>query len=176
MPRARGCSGSVRPARCAATDPPDRAQLDRLGTVLNLHLDIRIAPEVRFVQAKERVYGIAFGDRFARLLGKYVREEKLLTLEEAIRKLAALPAQNLRVDRRGMLKKDYFADVVVFDPQKIQDHATYAEPHQYATGMVHVFVNGRQVLKDGEHTGAKPGRFVRGPGWTGALRSRQGGE
>ncbi len=94
-------------------------------------------------------------------------EVHALTLQEAIRKLAALPAQNLRVDRRGMLKKGYFADVVVFDAQKIQDRATFAEPHQYATGMIHVFVNGQQVLKDGEHTGAKPGRVVRGPGWMG---------
>ena len=108
----------------------------------------------------------AYGS-FARVLGKYVRDEKVLTLEEAIRKLAALPAANLRIDRRGSLKEGYFADVVVFDPAKVQDHATFVEPHQYATGMVHVFVNGDQVLKDGEHTGALPGRVVRGPGWTG---------
>ena len=108
----------------------------------------------------------AYGS-FARVLAKYVREEHVLTLEEAIRKLAALPSQNLRLDRRGELKVGYYADVVVFDPDTIQDHATFVEPHQYATGMVHVFVNGEQVLKDGEHTGAKPGRVVRGPGWTG---------
>jgi N-acyl-D-amino-acid deacylase len=123
-----------------------------------------IAPEGVFL--KSSVHPRAYGS-FARLLGRYVREQKMLKLEDAIRKLAALPAQNLRVDRRGMLKKGYFADVVVFDPQKIEDHATFAQPHQYATGMIHVFVNGRQVLKNGEHTGAKPGRFVRGPGWTG---------
>ena len=123
-----------------------------------------LAPEGNFLRSS--VHPRAYGS-FARLLAKYVREEKVLKLEEAVRKLAALPAQNLRVERRGMLKKGYFADVVVFDPQKIQDHATFAAPHQYATGMVHVFVNGRQVLKDGEHTGAKPGRIVRGPGWTG---------
>ena len=123
-----------------------------------------IAPEGVFL--KSSVHPRAYGS-FARLLGRYVREQKILKLEEAIRKLAALPAQNLRVDRRGMLKKGYFADVVVFDPQRIEDHATFAQPHQYATGMIHVFVNGRQVLKNGEHTGAKPGRFVRGPGWTG---------
>jgi N-acyl-D-amino-acid deacylase len=76
-----------------------------------------------------------------------------------------LPAENLRLDRRGRLLKGYFADVVVFDPATIQDHATYENPHQYATGMRHVFVNGVQVLKDGDQTGAKPGRFVRGPGW-----------
>mgnify|MGYP001826674683 CR=1 FL=1 len=108
----------------------------------------------------------AYGS-FARVLAKYVREEKVLTLEEAIRKLAALPSQNLRLERRGELEVGYYADVVVFDPETIQDHATFVEPHQYATGMVHVFVNGEQVLKDGEHSGAKPGRVVRGPGWTG---------
>jgi N-acyl-D-amino-acid deacylase len=123
-----------------------------------------VAPEGVFL--KSSIHPRAYGS-YARLLGKYVREERILKLEEAIRKLTALPAQNLRVDRRGMLRKGYYADVVVFDPQKIQDHATFAEPHQYAAGMFHVFVNGRQVLKDGEHTGAKPGRVVRGPGWTG---------
>jgi len=123
-----------------------------------------IAPEGVFL--KSSVHPRAYGS-FARLLSRYVREQKILKLEDAIRKLAALPAQNLKVDRRGMLKKGYFADVVVFDPQKIEDHATFAQPHQYATGMIHVFVNGRQVLKNGEHTGAKPGRFVRGPGWPG---------
>jgi len=91
----------------------------------------------------------------------------VLTLQEAIRKLAALPTQTMRIDHRGQLKEGYYADVVVFDPAKIQDHATFVKPHQYATGMLHVFVNGEQVLKDGEHTGAKPGRFVRGPGWNG---------
>ena len=123
-----------------------------------------LAPEGVFLQRNPhpRAYG-----SFARVLGKYVREEKVLTLEEAIRKLAALPAQNLKIDRRGELKAGYYADVVVFDPDTIQDHATFVEPHQYATGMVHVFVNGEQVLKDGEHTGATPGRVVRGPGWTG---------
>ncbi|MCJ7815830.1 MAG: amidohydrolase family protein, partial [Xanthomonadales bacterium] len=123
-----------------------------------------MAPEGVFLKssAHPRAYG-----SFARVLGKYVRDEKVLTLEEAIRKLAALPAQNLRIDRRGELKEGYYADVVVFDPGAIQDHATFVDPHQYATGMVHVFVNGVQVLKDGEHTGATPGKFVRGPGWTG---------
>jgi len=106
----------------------------------------------------------AYGS-FARVLGKYVRDEKVLSLEEAIRKLAALPAQTMRIDRRGELKQGFFADVVVFDPETIRDNATFVEPHQYATGMVHVFVNGEQVFRDGEHTGAKPGRVVRGPGW-----------
>ncbi|MGB5489191.1 MAG: D-aminoacylase [Woeseiaceae bacterium] len=122
-----------------------------------------LAPEGVFLKSNPhpRAYG-----SFARVLGKYVREEKVLTLQDAIRKLAALPAQNLKIDRRGELKEGFYADVVVFDPETIQDHATFVEPHQYATGMVHVFVNGEQVLKDGEHTGATPGRVVRGPGWT----------
>ena len=122
------------------------------------------APEGVFM--KSSVHPRAYGS-FARVLGKFVRDEKVISLAEAIRKLAALPAENLRLKLRGKLQENYFADVVVFDPAKIQDHATYAEPQQYATGMTHVFVNGVQVLKDGEHTGAKPGRFVRGPGWKG---------
>ena len=108
-----------------------------------------------------RTYG-----SFARVLGKYVREEKVITLQEAIRKLAALPAQNLKIDRRGELKPGFYADVVVFDADAIQDHATFVKPHQYSTGMHHVFINGEQVLKDGEHTGATPGRVVHGPGWS----------
>jgi N-acyl-D-amino-acid deacylase len=123
-----------------------------------------LAPEGVFL--KRNPHPRAYGS-FARVLGKYSRDEKLLPLEEAIRKLAALPAANLKIDRRGLLREQYFADVVVFDPATIQDHATFAEPHQYATGMEHVFVNGVQVLADGEHTGATPGRVVRGPGWTG---------
>jgi N-acyl-D-amino-acid deacylase len=106
----------------------------------------------------------AYGN-FARLLGKYVREEGVIPLEEAIRKLTSLPARNLGIGERGHLKVGFFADVVVFDPAAISDHATFAEPHQYATGMRHVFVNGRQVLRDGIHTGATPGMVVRGPGW-----------
>jgi N-acyl-D-amino-acid deacylase len=106
----------------------------------------------------------AYGN-FARLLGKYVREEQVIPLEEAIRRLTWLPAQNLKLQRRGKLAAGCFADIVVFDPDTIQDHATFEDPHQYATGMQHVFVNGVQVLKDGEHTGARPGRVVRGPGW-----------
>ena len=94
-----------------------------------------------------------------------MREERIVPLEEAIRRLSSLPAANLKLDRRGELKAGFFADVVVFDPAKIQDHATYDRPHQYSTGVVHVFVNGVQVLRNGEHTGAKPGRVVRGPGW-----------
>ncbi len=123
-----------------------------------------LAPEGVFLKSNPhpRAYG-----SFARLLGKYVRDEKLIPLEEAIRKLAALPAHNMGIDGRGELKEGFYADVVVFDPETIQDHATFIDPHQYATGMLHVFVNGEQVLKNGEHTGATPGRVVRGPGWTG---------
>lgn len=106
----------------------------------------------------------AFGN-FARVLGKYVREEKVISLEEAIYKLTTLPATNLKIKKRGALKEGYFADLAIFDPNKIQDHATFEEPMQYATGMVHVFVNGSQVLKDGEHTGAFPGQVVKGPGY-----------
>jgi N-acyl-D-amino-acid deacylase len=106
----------------------------------------------------------AFGT-FARVLGKYVREEKLMTLEEAIRKLTSLPATNLKIKDRGLLKEGYFADITIFNPELITDHATFEEPKQYATGMVHVFVNGIQVLDQGIHTGARPGRIVYGPGY-----------
>src|SRR5262245_4674741 len=123
------------------------------------------APEGVFLKSNPhpRAYG-----NFARLLAKYVRDEKVIPLEEAIRRLTSLPAENLKIKQRGWLKPGYFADVVVFDPAKIQDHATFEKPHQYSTGVMHVFVNGVQVLKNGEHTGAKPGRVVRGPGWKGA--------
>jgi N-acyl-D-amino-acid deacylase len=121
------------------------------------------APEGVFLKSlpHPRAYG-----NFARLLGKYAREEKLLPLEAAIHKLTGLPAANLGLDQRGLLKDGYFADVVVFDPATIADKATYAKPHQYAVGMKHVIVNGVQVLKDGEHTGAKPGKALMGPGKT----------
>lgn len=113
---------------------------------------------------KSSTHPRAYGN-FARLLGKYVRDEKVIPLEEAIRRLTSQPAAVLRLDKRGALKAGSYADVVVFDPAKIQDHATFEKPHQYSTGVSHVFVNGVQVLQDGEHTGAKPGRFIRGPGW-----------
>ncbi|WP_202974088.1 N-acyl-D-amino-acid deacylase family protein [Fimbriiglobus ruber] len=105
----------------------------------------------------------AYGN-FTRVLGKYVREDKLLSLEAAVRKMTSLPAENLGLDRRGRLNDGYFADVVVFDPKTIADRATYEKPHQYSVGVKHVFVNGVQVLKDGEHTGAKPGKALWGPG------------
>jgi len=110
----------------------------------------------------------AYGN-FARLLGKYVRDEHVVPLEEAIRKLTSLPAATLRVKERGRLAPGYFADVVAFDPKTIADRATYEKPHQYAAGVRHVWVNGVQVLKDGEHTGQKPGRVVRGPGFKSGL-------
>jgi N-acyl-D-amino-acid deacylase len=106
----------------------------------------------------------AYGN-FSRLLGKYVREEKVIPLEEAIRRLTLLPASNLKIKKRGLLQVGYYADLAIFDPGKIADHATFENPHQYSTGMVHVFVNGTQVLEHGEHTNARPGRIVRGPGW-----------
>ena len=123
-----------------------------------------LAPEGVFVRSNPhpRAYG-----NFARWLGRYVRDEKLVPLEEAIRRLTSLPADNLGIKERGRLTEGAFADIVIFDPASIQDHATFDKPHQYATGVKHVFVNGIQVLKDGEHTGATPGRVVRGPGYDG---------
>ena len=119
------------------------------------------APEGVFLKSNPhpRAYG-----NFARVLGKYVRDEKAIALPEAIRRLSALPATNLGLDHRGFLREGMFADVVVFDPATIADHATFEKPQQYATGVKHVFVNGTQVIKDGEHTGAKPGRALSGPG------------
>ncbi|MEI9921265.1 MAG: D-aminoacylase [Bacteroidota bacterium] len=106
----------------------------------------------------------AYGN-FARLLAKYVRDEKVIPLEEAIRKLTSLPASNLKIKKRGTLAEGYYADVVIFDPATIQDHATFERPHQYSTGVRDVFVNGVQVLTEGNHTGARPGKFVKGPGF-----------
>jgi N-acyl-D-amino-acid deacylase len=119
------------------------------------------APEGVFLKSNPhpRAYG-----NFARVLGKYARDEKVITLPEAVRRLSALPATNLGLDHRGFIQDGMFADVVVFDPATIADRATFDKPHQYAVGMKHVFVNGVQVLKDGEHTGAKPGRALAGPG------------
>ncbi len=107
----------------------------------------------------------AYGS-FARLLGHFVREEKVISLEDAIYKLTTLPATNLKLKKRGALKEGFFADVVLFNADSITDNATYKEPHQYATGMIHVLVNGVPVLRNGEHTGALPGRFVKGPGYS----------
>src|SRR5436189_562542 len=118
-------------------------------------------PEGNFL--KSNCHPRAYGN-FARVLGKYVREDKVLTLADAIRKLSGQPATNLGLDHRGFIKEGMFADVVVFDPATISDRATFEKPHQYSVGVKHVFVNGVQVLKDGEHTGAKPGRALSGPG------------
>jgi N-acyl-D-amino-acid deacylase len=124
------------------------------------------APAAEGVFLRSNPHPRAYGN-FARLLGKYIREEGVIPLEEAVRRLTGLPAENLGLRRRGRLEPGFFADVIVFDPGSITDRATFAEPHQYASGMVHVFVNGEQVVRDGEHTGATPGRVVRGPGWAG---------
>jgi N-acyl-D-amino-acid deacylase len=123
-----------------------------------------MAPEGAFLESSThpRAYG-----NVPRLLGKYVRDEKLIPLEEAIRKLTTLPAENLGIKDRGKLESGYYADLVVFDPATIQDHATFEESHQYSTGVKHVWVNGVSVLRDGEHTGALPGKVVRGPGYKG---------
>jgi N-acyl-D-amino-acid deacylase len=113
---------------------------------------------------KSNAHPRAYGN-FARVIGKYVRDEKIISLEEAIRKLTKLSAEKLHIQKRGEIKVGNYADILIFDPAKVQDHATFEKPHQYATGMIDVFVNGVQVLKDGEHTEAKPGRFVKGPGY-----------
>ena len=122
------------------------------------------APEGVFLLSGShpRAYGT-----FARILGKFVREEEVVPLAEALRRMTSLPAGNLGLEDRGELAPGYFADIVVFDPAEIRDHATYRRPHQLSSGVIHVFVNGVQVLADGAHTGARPGRVVRGPGWTG---------
>lgn len=120
------------------------------------------ASEGDFLKSSQhpRAYG-----NFSRLLGKYVREEKVISLQEAVRKLAHLPATNLGITDRGLLKKGNYADIVIFDPETVGDKATFDNPHQYSVGMHHVIVNGIPVLKDGEHTNATPGKIVRGPGW-----------
>ncbi|HEX6587736.1 MAG TPA: D-aminoacylase [Longimicrobiales bacterium] len=122
-----------------------------------------MAPEGEFL--KQNPHPRAYGN-FARLLGRYVRDERVIALPEAVRRLTSMPAERLGIRERGRLEAGYHADVVVFDPLTIADHATFERPHQYATGVRDVFVNGVAVLRDGEHTGALPGRFVRGPGHT----------
>ncbi len=132
-----------------------------------------LRPEGAFLKSNPhpRAYG-----NFARLLGRYVREQGVIPLEEAVRRLTSLPASNLGLERRGFLTPGYFADIVVLDPGQIRDHATFEAPHQYSTGVLHVFVNGTQVLRDGEHTGARPGRVVRGAGWVGGGDGGEGGD
>jgi len=124
------------------------------------------APATEGIFLQSNPHPRAYGS-FSRLLGKYVREEQVISLGEAVRKLTALPADNLGIRKRGRLEPGYFADVVVFDPTTVADKATFQMPHQYSTGVDHVFVNGTQVVENGVHTGATPGRVVRGPGWTG---------
>jgi N-acyl-D-amino-acid deacylase len=122
------------------------------------------APEGVFLKSSShpRAYG-----NFARVLAEYVRKDRVAALPDAIRRLSSLPATNLGVRQRGFLRPGYYGDVVVFDPATIQDHATFEKPKQLATGVRDVFINGVQVLKNGKHTGAKPGRVIRGPGWSG---------
>jgi N-acyl-D-amino-acid deacylase len=123
-----------------------------------------LAPRGAFLRhtPHPRAYGA-----FARFLGHYVRDQRLVELAEAVRRLTSLPARNLRLRDRGELRPGFHADVVVFDPARIADRATYAEPHQFAVGVEHVAVNGQLVLRDGRLTGARPGRAIRGPGWQG---------
>jgi N-acyl-D-amino-acid deacylase len=130
-----------------------------------------MAPEPPFTRssAHPRAYG-----NFARLLGRYSRDQKVIPLAEAVRRLTGLPATNLELDRRGFLKEGLFADIVAFDPVAIEDKATFEKPHQYAVGMKHVFVNGVHVLKDGEHTGAKPGRALWGSGLNVPVKTASG--
>ena len=136
----------------------------RPGTVWAMDFAEAPAPEGVFLKANPhpRAYGT-----FARLLGRYVRDERIVPLEEAIRRLTSQPAETLRLRDRGRLAPGYHADVVVFDSATVADRATFEQPHQLAVGMRHVLVNGEPVLRDGEPTGATPGRVVRGPGWKG---------
>jgi N-acyl-D-amino-acid deacylase len=129
------------------------------------------APATEGVFLKSSAHPRTYGN-VARLLGHYVRDEKIIPMEEAIRRLTSQPAHNLKIQSRGQVEPGYFADVVIFDPARVKDLASYDNPHQYSTGMVDVFVNGAQVLRDGQPTGAKPGRVVRGPGWSGWKNAR----
>ncbi len=124
------------------------------------------APATEGVFLNSSPHPRAYGT-FARVIARFVNDEKLMSMEEAIRRMTSLPAFNTGIRGRGRIARDYYADVVVFDPRGFRDHATFEQPHQYASGVHHVFVNGVQVLNDGEHTGATPGRVVRGPGWQG---------
>lgn len=124
------------------------------------------APAAEGVFVRTSTHPRAYGN-VARLLGRYVREEGVVPLEEAVRRLTGMPAEHLRIRHRGLLQPGYYADVVVFDPERVADRATFEDPHRYATGVLHVLVNGEPVVADGTHTGALPGRVVRGPGWTG---------
>jgi N-acyl-D-amino-acid deacylase len=122
------------------------------------------APSAEGVFLKSGRHPRAYGT-FARVLGRCVRDEGIFPMSEAVRRMTSLPATNLGIERRGALRAGFFADIVIFDPATIQDHATYQSPHQYATGVRHVLVNGEAVLFDGSPTDARPGRVVRGRGW-----------
>ena len=172
-------------AKMRGTDPTDTAMdliledRSRVGTIYFMMSEENVKKQIKLpwvsfgsdagsmaaegVFLKSSAHPRAYGN-FARLLGKYVREEKVIPLQEAIRRLSNLPATNLGLAQRGLLKEGYFADAVIFDPKTIADTATFEKPHQYSIGMKHVFVNGVQVLKDGEHTGNKSGRALWGPG------------
>ncbi|HUD96287.1 MAG TPA: D-aminoacylase, partial [Woeseiaceae bacterium] len=124
------------------------------------------APAAEGVFLQSNPHPRAYGT-FARVLGTFVREQRIMPLAEAISRMTAFPAANIGIRERGRLAEGFYADVVVFDPDTIEDLATFEDPHQYAVGVEHVFVNGEQVIRDGEHTDARPGRVVRGPGWRG---------
>jgi N-acyl-D-amino-acid deacylase len=124
------------------------------------------APAAEGVFLQSNPHPRAYGT-FARVLGTFVREQRIMPLAEAISRMTAFPAANIGIRERGRLAEGFYADVVVFDPDTIEDLATFEDPHQYAIGVEHVFVNGEQVIRDGEHTDARPGRVVRGPGWRG---------
>lgn len=124
------------------------------------------APATRDPFTQSGTHPRAYGN-FARVFAKYVREDGVLSVADAVRKMTSLPAERLKLPRRGRLKPGFYADIVVFDPETIQDHSTFDDPHQYSTGVDHVWINGSMVLEDGEHTDARPGVFIRGPGWNG---------
>ena len=173
-------------ARERGTSPEDTAidlvieDNSRVGTIYFLMSEDNIRRQIRLpymsfgsdagalategVFMNDHPHPRAYGN-VARLLGRYVRDERIIPLQEAVRRLTSLPAGNLGISDRGGLRAGHYADLAIFDPATIADRATFERPHQYATGMRHVFVNGTQVLRDGEHTGATPGRVVRGPGW-----------
>ena len=122
------------------------------------------APAAEGVFLQSSTHPRAYGN-FTRLIGKYVRDEEVISLENAIHKLTKMPCDRLKIENRGLLREGYFADIVMFDLEKMNDLATFEKPHQYAEGMVHVLINGQQVLANGEHTGETPGRFIKGPGY-----------
>jgi len=159
------------------------AESGRIGTIFFMMSEENVAlqiaqPWIKFgtdaggadpVEARGLTHPRAYGT-FTRVLGRYVREQRATTLEEAVRKMSSAVATRLHIKNRGLLKEGFFADVVVFDPETVGDNATYEEPHQLSTGVHQLFVNGVPVVTDGQHTGALPGRPLRGPGWRGWRR------